>query len=496
MPEVILDTAPEHTNKRWHWALFALLVLFNLYQLLTHAMWRDELLAWSIARDSRSLAELYTNRSYEGFPLLWHLVLWVLTAASQSPLVMQLFHFACALTTQLLIMTRSPFSPGMRLAVVSGYYLSFEYCIISRAYVLGVLLITVYCAFQEQLSRHPALRGTVLGLLANSSVFGAILSLACAADELLSAVKGREEDTGSERPRSSGIVPFLAAYSSLLVAAVAAMLPPQDDTFAAGWNLNPDLLEKLYVLCRLLIAMVPVPVPRATFWNSLAALDAGMWLALPVSLAVLLAVWYTLRDAPRYLGLFTFGLIGVWIFSVVKYLGKVRHSGSVLILFIACSWLMFSALKRERRSPSPAAIAALWGILIANMAAFGIAAYYHLKYDFSGGRDMADIIRRSGGDAPIVGDIDYAASTVAGYLNRPIHFATSRSTGTFIIWNGERSDVGPSGVIDLAASLAVQHPRVLLLLNYPLESAHARFLACSADAIVADEVFHLYEFVR
>ena len=479
-----------------HWILFGLLVAFNLYQLLTHAMWRDELLAWSIARESSTLSELYQNRQYEGFPLLWHLLLWLLTFLTHSPLIMQLFHFACALAAHVLIMTRAPFSPGLRLAIVAGYYLSFEYCIISRAYVLGVLLTTIFCACHEWLLRHPVIRGGILGLLANSSVFGAILSLALAADELIPALLRRKQKGATAEGEPSGMGGCLVTYGALLLIAVISMLPPPDDTFAAGWNINPDLNEKFYVLGRLLIAMVPIQIPRITFWNTLAALDAGVWLALPVSIVVLFAVWIALRPSPRYLMVFSLGFMGIWIFSVVKFLGKIRHSGTVMILFIACLWLMLSALKKQHRLPPRATSIAMWGILTANLVAWGIASYYHLRYDFSGAREMARIIERSGTNPVIVGDIDYATSTVAGYLGRPIYFATSRKAGTFITWNAERADVGPAGVLDLAGALARPDSRILLLLNYPLESGNARYLARTADAIVADETFFLYEYVR
>ncbi len=55
-------------SRRW-----LLLVFFSLGAtlILTHALWQDEWQAWLLARDSRSLAELFHNLRYEGHPALW-----------------------------------------------------------------------------------------------------------------------------------------------------------------------------------------------------------------------------------------------------------------------------------------------------------------------------------------------------------------------------------------------------------------------------------------
>ncbi|MCG9132637.1 hypothetical protein J5I95_13245, partial [Candidatus Poribacteria bacterium] len=57
-----------------------------------HEMWRDEIQAWLLARDSTSIFNLFAHLKYEGHPGLWHLCLMPLSRITHSPVVMQMFH--------------------------------------------------------------------------------------------------------------------------------------------------------------------------------------------------------------------------------------------------------------------------------------------------------------------------------------------------------------------------------------------------------------------
>jgi hypothetical protein len=318
------------------------------------------------------------------------------------------------------------------------------------------------------------------------------------ADELWELFRKQKAKGIIMRPDWISTAGWVVVYILFLMIAVAFMLPPNDDTVSTGWNLNPDLTEKIHIFWRLLIYLVPIPLLKISFWNSLAALDGDIWIAVPVSIGVMFAVWFALRSTLRYLRLFITGVFGVGISGAVVYSSFfMRHGGTLMLLFIACIWLaaeLNSATTKVVRSRSSEI--AVWIILSANLIAFGIASYYHLRYDFSGSREMAQIILQSGKTSyPIVADIDYATSSVAGYLDRPIYYATNFKAQTFIRWNQERTEAGPSETLSFARNLSKEnHGGVLLLLNYPIEIVGSRLLAQTADAIVEDEVFYLYEY--
>jgi hypothetical protein len=76
--------------------LVVVFVIFEFFLISHHAMWRDELQAWLLARDSRDVFELFRNLKYEGHPPFWHLLLMPLTRIFGFPESMQWLHLGIA----------------------------------------------------------------------------------------------------------------------------------------------------------------------------------------------------------------------------------------------------------------------------------------------------------------------------------------------------------------------------------------------------------------
>jgi hypothetical protein len=110
---------------RRHWPKFALLILYiavTLSASLAHAMGREEIQAWLIARDSADLSALFHNLDYEGHAALWYLLLLPLTRLSRDPLLMQLLHVAIATVTVGLVPWRAPLSSLEQALFPFGYF--------------------------------------------------------------------------------------------------------------------------------------------------------------------------------------------------------------------------------------------------------------------------------------------------------------------------------------------------------------------------------------
>ena len=169
---------------------FSALIGVGLYQ---HSMWFDETQSWAIARSSDSLTDLWHNLAYEGHPPLWHVVLFGLTRITTDVRAMQVVTWAVATTTAALVLFRSPWHAVIRVALCFGYFLAFEYSVLSRSYSLTVLLVVV------ALVLRPASWGwtAALGLLCFTSVIGVILAATLAVVEL---TRG-----GRARPRMAGV---------------------------------------------------------------------------------------------------------------------------------------------------------------------------------------------------------------------------------------------------------------------------------------------------
>ena len=74
-------------------SLYAFLGMIGIFN---HVMWRDEFNTWLIVRDSHSFPEMLSHVKYQGHTALWASCLTILRTVSESPIVMQVFHWAIA----------------------------------------------------------------------------------------------------------------------------------------------------------------------------------------------------------------------------------------------------------------------------------------------------------------------------------------------------------------------------------------------------------------
>src|SRR2546425_11878364 len=132
--------------RRFALAITAVFFVIALIGILNHEMWRDELHCWLIARDSHSFAQLYQNRSYDGHPVLWYALLYILTWFTANPVAMQVLLLVLATASVYLFNRFSSFTAPQRVLFSFGYYSIYEYSMIARSYCLGFFLVILFCS--------------------------------------------------------------------------------------------------------------------------------------------------------------------------------------------------------------------------------------------------------------------------------------------------------------------------------------------------------------
>lgn len=480
----------------WQGWAFVALTVFNLYGVLIHVMWRDEMQQWNIVRASESLADLVRNLRYEGHPWLWYLLIWPLSKLSRDPLAVKLFHFAIAFSSSLIVMVKAPFRRSIRLLIVAGYFFSFEYMVITRSYALGVLLAVCWCAWGGRAKERPFRSASLLGLLANTSVYGAMLSCVLALGEAIDIFRSGERGNES---RSRSLLSFGVIFGGLLIFAFATM------AFAKGggilwmceagvWN----LLDWVFSFYCVAFSLFPIQSLATNFWNmspfwcaDRPFLSAAFFAGFPVVVSVIL--W---KDRMS-LFLFMLLFLGVFLFTQLVFPSDLRHTGIVFIGFVVMLW---------RWHPAPASDTPDDGyrmgrfllilLLLAHVTATAVAGTIHLMHPFSMGKATAQAIRDGGYDRyPIVAHPDFAALSVIGYLDRPFHFASTGRPETFVSWSysirkGEGSDKGAvSCARAISAKMGVP---VLLLANRQVPGPDLVLLFTVEGSIVEDEQFFVY----
>src|SRR5438105_6786005 len=93
--EITSGSIPSEAH-RFALVITAVFFVIALIGILNHEMWRDELHCWLVARDAHSAAQLYSNVRYDGHPIVWYALLYVLTRFTINPLAMQMLVLALA----------------------------------------------------------------------------------------------------------------------------------------------------------------------------------------------------------------------------------------------------------------------------------------------------------------------------------------------------------------------------------------------------------------
>ncbi len=491
----------------------ALFLLVGGYAAAHHEMWRDEIQAWLLARDSASLSELLANMKYEGHPALWHICLMPLSRISASPVMMQAFHLLIAAATVFLFTRFAPFHWLHKLLFCFGYFALYEYAIVARNYALGLLLITIFCVlFRERYKRFVWI-GIVLILLAHTSVHALIVTIAIGVALMVEYLyfycckAGDAHELLTEGRRRIWLGFILIGIG--IVTAVLQLNPPADTGFAVGWNFRFDGQRVKQIIRLMSNPFFPVPHTVRGFWGSNWLNSIALFQLIRFPLCCLIIVWCVLRFLKRPTALFTYliATIGLLAFFYVKYGGSIRHHGFLFITFVAASWIYYDCpeinLPFNRLSEFAQRLFSPIFAVILLFHFFGSvnAISMDILEIFSNGKRTAEYIRAQGRqDMLMVGDTDFAVSTVVGYLEKKqIYYPKGSRFGSFVRWDRARTHgVSNEGIIQEAETLSGQNGEdVLIILNRALDSQLLEqygltLLAQFTGSTIGDEGFHLY----
>ena len=510
-------------KKDKHYAL-GLTVLFLAVGAFTashHEMWRDEIQAWLLARDSTSVLNLFANLKYEGHPGLWHLCLMPLSRISHSPVMMQMLHLFITGVTVYLFVRYAPFNWFQKLLFCFGYFVLYEYAIVARNYALGLLLITVFCVlFRERYKRFIWV-GCVLFLLAHTSVHALIvaigigIALCCEYvfwGRFLRPLNQEIEAVEDKRPIWIG---FTLIGVGILTA-VLQLNPPPDTGFAVAWNFNYDAKRVNNIVKLISRAYLPVTRPVSGFWGSNLLTTYPLFQTIQVPLCYFLMLLSVLLFLKRPTALLTYliSTLGLLTFFYVKYHGSIRHHGFLFLTFLMCCWiyrdcsvLNLGQVEQQDTDSTVDRILNITGtglvtLLLICHAMGGITAIrMEHRHIFSYGKLTAEYIRSQRmQDHLIVAEKDSATSTVVGYLpKRQVYYPRGSRLGSFVRWDKARTHEAPNAlVIEAAKTLGAQtNKEVLIILNRALgaklpEQHNLSFLVKFTGSVVGSEGFHLY----
>ena len=474
-----------------------------------HEMWRDEIQAWLLARDSTGPIDLLSHMKYEGHPPLWHLLLMPLTWITHAPESMQVVHLLIAATTVFLFARHSPFTPLQKILFSFGYFVLYEYGIVCRNYGIGLLLICIFCIlFRNRYQRIISI-SISLFLTSHTSVHALIIVICIAIGLGLEYIFNRKQLVDTEDTIERQIWVGFGIMGVGILTAVLQLNPPPDTGFAVGWKTNFDINHLKNVIKIITRAYFPIPATQTHFWGSRWIEQFPTIQNWNLGISIVIFTWtiVSLLRKPTALLIYILAMLGLLVFFYTKYFGGIRHHGFLFIAFLMVTWIShdcdqmlffkpFNSLCHWwEKSISPI----LTLILLAHTFGGIRAVRLDQEHVFSHGKQTAQyIIEQNMNSIPIIGDMDYAVSTVVGYLENPkqIYYMRGNRPGSFVRWDSKRTNgVSDEQVIQKAKDL--QKDQVLIILNRGLpdlltKQNGIKKISHFTGSTIGDEGFYLY----
>lgn len=495
-------------------AIRALAVLLYLVLMvaaqLRHEPWRDEVHCWMVGRDAQGLWDVLTGeRRYDGHPFLWYWLLNLVSHFSRAPGAMQVFTVGSTALTAYLVAFRSPFATYERVLLLFSHYFVYEYAVVCRSYVVGVLLVCTFCALYDPRRIRFGWLSLLLVLLVAVSAYSALVAGALALFLFLHHLQIRRDDRLASFwsiafPRAALLGLVIFCFGVAFVGVTTA--PPADAYFDSPIAGGTDKYAVFGALQRFLIGMVPIP-PTGTVevWNHsiFDTLSPSYAAIVPWAGLALLVLWIVALGRRPFLALpFVVGVLVMAAFQNFKYMGAVRHWGHYSLLLVACVWLSRKAGFRPKKG---------WllqrGLFALNMLAQVYSGFVLVRADllgtFSGAKETATYIRDAGlQDEPLVGASDHPVSAVAGYLDREFVYPETGERGQTVLFHDRRKSPTSGDLLALAYAESERTGKdTIIVSSFPIASTAFRkqpivFLYQSPKAIVYDENFRVYRLVR
>jgi|GEM_PF-1498409 len=498
-------TRSDESNWRFALVFGAVYLVYLAWAHMHHEPWRDETHPWIVAREAESYWDiLMGDRRYDGHPPGWYWTLRLTTLVTRDVWGLHATTMAVSTAAAVLFLRFAPFARPLRLLLVSGYLLAYEYGVLSRNYTLGVLFVFAFASAVRPLRPRPLLLGLLLAGVALSSVYGAIL--ACAL--LLVLLAESTAFVHREPPGTVGVVvernALAAAFIVLVAVAVAlwSCRPPDPNPYAPGvtfTSVNYAGFEAS--LTRLAWSVLPLRVDDdITYWS----LTDQVWRDYPdlfhyARWGLLGAMLICLAASPVELVAFALGASAIALVALTVYPGSSRHWGHYYILFLALCWTARSRKLLRRGWLIPIVLCVI-GLFQSESLFF--AARLDARYVFSGGSEAAARLREKDvARLPIVGGPDWAMPAVMVGLDRTFISCETEERNQTLVFHGRRRTCTPHDLLRKAMEVSEHRGGPVLVLmigSLPTwgKGAKVELLMRTRKPTVVAEDFAIYRVER
>lgn len=415
--------------------LFLLTLLYfavSLIGILHHELWLDEAQHWLLARDSNSVSELVQNTRIEGHPLLWSFMLYGLTRFTSDPFWMQFLHIFISTTAVFVFLKKASFSWIFKALFIFGYFMVFEYNLISRNYGLGILFLFLACSLFKNREQKFALVCFYLALAANTHLLFSVPAFALFLTVLL------EQFQDKQFFKTQYITGYLIFALGLILIYI------QIHSTDSDWLLEP--IGKLPIQERitdgfvsLFKGIVVIPDFRTMhFWNTNLIVNLSKPIAAILALLVYLLPLFLFKNRKTLFFVYV-AIIGTQVFFFVTQRTATRFHGMAFILIIMGLWIEEYDASKNNNSK-----AVKWAsfrkpiIYIILMLHFCTGMYafaMDFKHSFTSAKATVDFLKTEKLDHRPIVSVSCEGTAISAYLERKVYFLCSQSNQSFCHWD-------------------------------------------------------------
>jgi hypothetical protein len=441
---------------------------------------------------------------------------------TRNPAAMQALHLAIAVGSTYIFLRFAPFTRLQRVLFVFGYFPLYEYAAISRNYGIGMFLLFCFCAACGADRKNLLILSLILFLFSMVNAYTFIITICllaalgfrAATNPDTRAVLIRKNPTSLALRRTGWTILLCTALVVLGLAVSGAVMSPKSDClWGSSWTKTFDAELLSQTAATVWQGLVPIPRLTLCYWET----NIVPQLLIQGIMGAVLLCFLLLSTANNRTVFVFFSLSAgaMLVFEYVVYMGGLRHFGHFYIIVIVCLWLEKvwgedKPVKAVRQcSPQAGFMTVLsrlcargrqWLVVILLVVHFAVgifASVMEWRYPFSQGKNVARYIREKGLDKlPTVGYQDFAAATVAGYLDRQFYHPNSDTSGTFVVFDGKRKMFMSADEVLESARLLSERTRsnVLLVLSLQVGGGEGVVIELEkfAGNLQGDENFYLY----
>ena len=388
---------------------------FVAHQIFYHKMWRDELQAWLISKESNSLQDFIANSRFEGRFPLYHFLISPISHITDNPEWLKLFTFIIVIGISYLIIYKIEIDFLVKILILTGFLFTAGYSSISRDYIvivfLSVILVTRY--FYK---RYSFLDTFLLSVLALTNIFGLILTIFWIILR------------NSEMMKKSIRHVFLL-FVTILTSAFF-ILPESENTFQ---------LTKILTIFQLPNKVILIIFDTLTFRASY--FTETNWIYTPTVLwTIVFIVLLALSDKKLLLAFSVSSslLIGVYLFTPGNFWW---HKGMLTITILITSLVLF--LKTQNKSVHLATKFVVYSFLVCQVGAnFSSQVNGMFSRDYSNARDAAYFLKQEcNSQCDYIANAEYAATPISAYLGGQEFYAFDKQRfSNFTVWDAQVKD--------------------------------------------------------